>query len=109
MSEIKTGRRPGEPRSVRRAAGAWQQNRPGVYRCMVYLIPGENGRFSLTAATLPGVASQGDSEPEALANIVEALGGLLAVYQEQGRPIPWLKTPQEPEPGAKTRWVIAHA
>jgi predicted RNase H-like HicB family nuclease len=76
---------------------------------MVYLIPEEEARFSVHAATLPGVASQGDSEQKALTNIVKALEGVIAVYQKEGRPIPWLQTPQQPQPGAKTRWVIAHA
>jgi predicted RNase H-like HicB family nuclease len=79
-----------------------------AYRCPVYLISEERGDFSVIAANLPGVASQGDTEEEALENIKEALAAAISVYMESGTAIPWLATPREPDPRAKTRWVIVH-
>jgi predicted RNase H-like HicB family nuclease len=75
---------------------------------MVYLTPEEKGDFSVVAAHLPGVASQGETEQEALANIVEAFKRTIAHYKEQGVDIPWTKTPIEPNRGAVTRVVIVH-
>jgi len=76
---------------------------------MVYLIAEDEKGFSVVAAHLPGVASQGKTEQEALANIIEAFEGAFSVYKEQGVRIPWTKTPLEPERGAVPRWVIVHA
>jgi len=109
MGEIKTGRRKTDNPRINRPEGEWQEYKGGVYRCLVYLTEEDEGGFSVVAAQLPGVASQGDSEQEALANIVEAFQGAIEVYKEQGAGIPWLKTPEEPERGAVQRWVIVHA
>ena len=91
--------------------GEWTEYAPDtVYRCQVYLIPeDEEGGFSVVAATLPGVASQGETEQEALANIVEAFQATIEVYKEEGRNIPWLPSPREPDHKALTRWVLVHA
>ena len=40
-------------------------------------------------ATLPGVVSQGETEREAVANITEALQGVLEQYLAEGMAIPW--------------------
>jgi predicted RNase H-like HicB family nuclease len=77
-------------------------------RCLVYLIPEEEGGFSAIAAELPGVASQGDTEQEALANIREAFQGAIQVYKDDNREVPWLDAPRKPEPGAITRSVFVH-
>jgi predicted RNase H-like HicB family nuclease len=87
--------------------GEWHQPQGKVYRCQVYLVPEREGGFSVIASNLPGVASQGDTEEEALRNVVEAFEGVFAVYKESGKDIPWTAT-REPEPGATTRWVIVN-
>ena len=109
MSEVKTGRRETDNPRIIRPKGEWRQHKGDMYRCMVYLTPEDEGGFSVVAAQLPGVASQGSTEQEALANIVEAFEGAIAVYKEMGQGIPWTKTPLEPERGAVLRWVIVHA
>jgi len=86
----------------------WQEHNGDVYRCPVYLIPEETGGFSVVAPTLPGAVSQGESEGEALANITEALVGVISVYKERGGTIPWKDMPPVPEPGTITRWVFVH-
>jgi predicted RNase H-like HicB family nuclease len=92
-------------------AGGWKGHHGNLYRCRVYLYPdpeGEGG-FSAVAAGLPGVASQGETERQALANIAEALAGVISVYKESGGKVPWADRPREPEPGAITRWVFVKA
>jgi antitoxin HicB len=78
------------------------------HRCLVYLTPEEDGGYSVVSATLPGVASQGDTEEEALANIKEAFEGSIASYRDHGEAIPWLAKAREPEPGALVRAVVIH-
>ena len=77
-------------------------------RCDVYLIPEIEGGFSVVAANLPGVASQGETEEEALANIKEAFEGSIQSYKEHALKIPWLATPEGPEPGSILRTVVIH-
>jgi len=80
-----------------------------IFRCQVYLLrEPEDGGFSIIAATLPGVASQGDTEEEALENIKDAFEAVLAVYNESGQEVPWLPTPRDPELGSVIRWVIVN-
>jgi len=88
--------------------GRWAEHAPGaVYRCPVYLSPGEGGLVSAVAATLPGVASQGRSPAEALANVREALAGAIRVYRDAGESIPWAEQPRRPDGRlAVIRWVV---
>jgi predicted RNase H-like HicB family nuclease len=105
---IKTGRRPGESGLIPLVTAAWRKPERRVFRCQVFLLPEDDGGFSVCAATLPGVASQGETEEEALANITKAFEAVIAVYAEQGEAVPWLKEPREREKGAKVRWVMVH-
>ena len=52
------------------------------------LIRESDGSFSVYAINLPGVSSQGESEQEAIANISDALTGVLSEYISDGE-IPW--------------------
>jgi predicted RNase H-like HicB family nuclease len=81
----------------------------GSFRCQVHIRPEEEGGFSVYAATLPGAVSQGDTEAEALANITEALEGILLTYLEADRPIPWSERPRPLEAGETQHWVEVHA
>lgn len=83
-------------------------DRGSVYQCKV-IMRAEDGLFSVYAANLPGVASQGATEKEALKNIGEALAGAIAVYREQGEPIPWLKDASRAEGDEREKWVIVNA
>ncbi len=88
-------------------ADMWEEFSGGLYRCQVYLYPEDDGRFSAIAASLPGVASQGRTEADALANVTEALEGAIADYKESGQSIPWADPVAPPEENAITRWVFA--
>lgn len=61
---------------------------PRAYQCGVVVIPEPDGGFSAHAVDLAGAVSQGESVEEALANIGEALEGVIAEYIASG-PIPW--------------------
>lgn len=106
MSKARAGRRSTDNPVILRPKGEWRQYKGGVYRYMVYLTAHEKGDFSAVAARLPSVTSQGSTEQEALANIVEAFKGTISRYKEQGVEVPWMKAPAEPERGAMTRLVI---
>jgi len=58
-------------------------------RYPVRLTPEADGGFSVVCPALPGAVSEGDTEAEALANIAEAIRGLLAAYAADGQPVPW--------------------
>jgi predicted RNase H-like HicB family nuclease len=82
---------------------------PNVYRCQVYILREDDGRYSAIAATLPGVASYGASEQEALRHIEEAFGAAIETYKEGDGKIPWLSAPEEPPPDSETRWITVYA
>ena len=54
----------------------------------VVLESEEDGRFSVYVPALPGCASMGDTQAEALANIREAIAGHLAGLRDDGLPLP---------------------
>ena len=55
---------------------------------LVMLERGEDGWVVAECPALPGCVSQGQTEAEALANIREAIEGILAVRLKHGLPIP---------------------
>jgi predicted RNase H-like HicB family nuclease len=89
---------------------AWQEHE-NTYQCRVALYPEEDGGFSIFCLNLPGVASQGDDEAEAIENIKEAFRGAVLEYQHQNRDIPWATSEEmkseaeELGPKAKQRWI----
>ena len=55
---------------------------------LVHLEEGEDGYIVVECPGLPGCVSQGRTQAEALANIREAIQGILVVRQKHGLPIP---------------------
>ena len=85
----------------------WQKQ--DAYRCHVCLIPEEGGAFSAIVLNLPGAASCGETESEALGNVEESIRGLIEVYKEHGDPIPWKDYRSEEIPnGARTQWILVN-
>lgn len=89
---------------------SWEQpsNR---YECRAVFCPEAEGGFSVFALNLPGVASQGETEDEAICNIREAFRGALLAYCERNETIPWADAAQmEAEAdelrGSKQRWIV---
>ena len=53
----------------------------------------EEGGFSVFAANIPGVVSQGETVEEATANISEAFIGMLEACRKRGQPLPYSDRP----------------
>ncbi len=58
---------------------------------LIRFFPGEDGYILAECPVLPGCLSQGKTEAEAIANIKEAIAGILTVRHTHGLPLP----PQE--------------
>lgn len=58
------------------------------FKLTVILEPEEGGGYSVHCPVLPGCSSQGDTVEEALANIKEAILGVLKVRREERMPTP---------------------
>ncbi len=87
----------------------WTMLTDRVYECRVWLCPESDGGFSALVPTLPGVASQGETEAEALENIKEAFQGAVAEYLESGERIPWHREAVRPKPqDAKEKWILVN-
>jgi len=54
----------------------------------VIFEPEKDGGFSVYVPDLPGCASQGETEEEALANIREAIEGYIEGLKADGLPVP---------------------
>lgn len=77
-----------------------------AYEAEVRLHPEPTGGYSAYAPLLPGVASQGETLPEALANIKEALLAAIESYRESGCAIPWLAEAPAPEKDEIQKWIV---
>jgi predicted RNase H-like HicB family nuclease len=54
----------------------------------VIIYRGEDGLWVAEVPSLPGCISQGESRPEAIANIKEAIEGYIAALEEDGLAVP---------------------
>jgi antitoxin HicB len=54
----------------------------------INLNPQPEGGFTVLVPALPEVVTEGEAREEALANAREAIEAMLAVYREEGWPIP---------------------
>jgi antitoxin HicB len=54
----------------------------------IILEPQEDGGFTVLVPALPEVVTEGDSEPEAIANAEEAIRAVLAYRRDHGIAIP---------------------
>jgi len=78
-----------------------------AYECRVLLCPEPAGGFSAYALRLPGVASQGETEDEALKNVTEAFRAAIETYTEEGMEIPWTdEAPIERTQNCLERWIL---
>ncbi|MEI8371386.1 MAG: type II toxin-antitoxin system HicB family antitoxin [Planctomycetota bacterium] len=85
----------------------WKQTR---YRCLVCLIPEEDGTWSALVLSLPGTGSCGPTKEEALNRVHEAIDGLIESYTEDGTTIPWCVPSAETIPSnAELAWIVVNA
>ena len=60
----------------------------GRRKFTVVLLPEEGDVYSVVCPALPGCVSQGDGLEGALANIQEAIAGILKLRRDKGLPLP---------------------
>ena len=66
------------------------------------------GGYSVSAPSLPGAFSQGETYDEAVENITEALRGLITEYVSSGKQIPWATEDMEVPADAMVRWILVN-
>jgi len=83
---------------------------PKSYRCHLAIIKDGEGSFSAVVMNLPGAGSCGDTEEEAIANVREAVVGLIESYGDHQQEIPWsaFDSYEIPE-GAGQKWILVDA
>ncbi len=80
------------------------------YRCHIAVLSDDDGRFSVLVMNLPGAGSCGDSKQEAIANVREAVIGVIDSYIKDGLDIPWLDPSRYSVPeGAEQEWILVNA
>ena len=52
------------------------------------LEPQPEGGYTVTSPLLPELITEGDTMAEALANVEDAFGAVVEIYQDRGRPLP---------------------
>ena len=52
------------------------------------LEPQPEGGYTVTSPLLPELITEGDTVAEALANVEDAFGAVVEIYQDRGRPLP---------------------
>jgi hypothetical protein len=82
---------------------------PPVFNCLVYLARQEEGGTVVArVANLAGIESEGQTEREALAQIVPAFKAAITRHLAAGQPIPWITNPAAPAQGEAQRLIAVH-
>lgn len=80
-----------------------------VYNCRVYVAPqNEQGIVVARAAALADVVGRGESEREALQQVVASFKAKIGQLREQQQDIPWIEPASPPGPGEQERWLAVH-
>ena len=83
--------------------------RPDAYRCHVRTVREDDGTFSAMVLNLPGCGSCGDTEEDAVANVREAVLGVIESHLAAGEEIPWRNTvPTDIPKGATQKWILVN-
>jgi hypothetical protein len=84
------------------------QNVP-VFNCRVAVSArNSEGIVVARAIELAGIEASGQSEREALQQVVAAFKAIVAHYHATGTTIPWLTTRHEKQPGETERFIAVH-
>ena len=79
-----------------------------TYECRILICPERDGGYSVFAMRLPGVASQGESVDEAIANIEEAFRETVRSYFDDTGEVPWGDADIERVNGSLERWILVN-
>jgi predicted RNase H-like HicB family nuclease len=81
-----------------------------AYRCHICTIREDDGTYSVLVLNLPGCGSCGDTEEEALANVREAVLGVIESHRAAKEEIPWKDSAACDIPkGAHPKWILVNA
>ena len=83
----------------------------GSVRAHLAIFKEVDDSFSVIVLNLPGCASCGDNEVEAIANVREAVASVMDGYKEINEEIPWVdEIEYEAVPsGASFKWIMVNA
>lgn len=59
-----------------------------LYELPLVFEPQPEGGFTVTCPLLPELITEGDTIPEALENVTDALLAIVEAYEDLGRPVP---------------------
>ena len=59
-----------------------------IYKLPLVLDPQPEGGYTVTCPLLPELITEGDTVPEVLENVSDALVAILETYEDLGRPLP---------------------
>jgi len=80
------------------------------YKCLLCLIPEDDGTWSALVLSLPGAGSCGPTREEAVERAREAISGLIKSYTEDGIEVPWCNpTSDNVPPEADLLWIVVNA
>jgi len=84
----------------------WRTFGDRMFECRAVICPEEEGGFSAYSLRLPGVASQGETENEAVANLADAFRETVLAYEQLGEAIPWSDVEVCRSDKSKERWFL---
>lgn len=89
---------------------AWAEFAHGAaHRCRIFIVPEEEGGYSVFAADLPGAASQGESIDEAKNNIEDVLTEMIRYHRGRNEDIPWDDAGIQKSADTIEKWVTVNA
>ncbi len=59
-----------------------------VYKVPLVLMPQPEGGYIVTSPALPELVTEGETVEEALEHVRDALGAVLELYEDLGKPLP---------------------
>ena len=88
-----------------------QHSSQNSYHCDVCLIREDDDTFSALVLNLPGAGSCGANQAEAMANVREAVLGLIESYGKAGDTVPWRDSlsAEAPEGTVERKWILVNA
>jgi len=71
------------------------------------LEPQPEGGYTVTSPLLPELITEGDTVAEALANVEDAFGAVVEIYQDRGRPLPSSLYPEDADGPLSVETIVS--
>ncbi len=85
----------------------WSKPDRSARECTLWMHVDEDGGYSVSSPSLPGLVAEGDTIPDALNNAREAAKLLITLYLNEGS-IPWQKAIEPAPSGVIERRIVVH-